>query len=155
MEVYRLCREKFALPLSGIGASIRGARWNSPGVQLLYTAANRSLAMAEVAVHLTLATLPPDYVMLSISVPDDAPVKKITAASLPENWNAFPHLAATQQIGDDFVKENKFLLLRVPSAVTRGDFNYLINTRHPDFKKVKVLSSEKFPFDTRIFKQEK
>ena len=71
MEVYRLSRESFALPLSGKGAALKGARWNSPGVELIYSAANRSLAMAEIAVHFTLATLPSDYVMLTIFIPDD------------------------------------------------------------------------------------
>ena len=56
MEVYRLTRQKFASRLSGKGAAIKGARWNSPGVEIVYTAVNRSLAMAEVAVHFTLAT---------------------------------------------------------------------------------------------------
>jgi len=53
VEVYRLSRGKYARPLSGKGASIYGARWNSPGIELIYTAANRSLAMAEVFVHFT------------------------------------------------------------------------------------------------------
>ncbi|MFY7847815.1 MAG: RES family NAD+ phosphorylase, partial [Bacteroidia bacterium] len=70
MEVYRLAREAYALPLSGLGAAIKGARWNSAGVELFYTAMNRSLAMAEVAVHFTLATLPDDYVMMTLDIPD-------------------------------------------------------------------------------------
>ncbi|MBA2407387.1 MAG: RES family NAD+ phosphorylase, partial [Chitinophagales bacterium] len=57
MEVYRLSRQKFAGSLSGKGAAIKGARWNSAGVELIYTSANRSLAMAEIAVHFSLATL--------------------------------------------------------------------------------------------------
>lgn len=152
MEVYRLCREQFAFPLTGIGASLKGGRWNSAGVPMLYTAANRSLAMAEVAVHLTIATLPPDFVMLTVDIPNDASIKKLSSAILPENWNIFPPHFSTQEIGDEFVRENKYLVLRVPSAVTRGDFNYLINTRHADFGKIKVTASEKFPFDKRIFK---
>jgi RES domain-containing protein len=46
MELFRLCREKYIKPLSGKGAAIKGARWNSVGVELIYTASNRSLAMA-------------------------------------------------------------------------------------------------------------
>jgi len=61
MEVYRLTRERFAKGLSGKGSSMMGARWNSVGVELIYTAPNRALAMAEVAVHLTLATMPSEY----------------------------------------------------------------------------------------------
>ena len=44
MEAYRLCREKFSSNLSGIGAAIKGARWNSIGIEIIYTASNRSLA---------------------------------------------------------------------------------------------------------------
>jgi len=61
MKVYRLSRLRYAGFLSGKGAAIRGARWNSVGTEMIYTAQNRSLAMAEVVVHLTLGTLPDDY----------------------------------------------------------------------------------------------
>lgn len=41
--------------------------------------------------------------------------------------------------------------MKVPSAVVQGDFNYLINPQHPDFKKVKIIKKEKFSFDQRLF----
>jgi RES domain-containing protein len=152
MEVYRLSREKFAGTLSGIGAALKGARWNSPGVEMVYTAANRSLAMAEVIVHFTLATIPDDYVMMTIFVPDDADIYNLSAADLPKDWNAWPHSVSTQTIGDRFVMDNKYPILRVPSAVTQGDYNLLINPRHPDFKRIDIIEIKKFPFDSRIFK---
>lgn len=152
MEVYRLSREKFARELNGKGAALKGARWNSIGVELVYTALNRSLAMAEVAVHLTLATLPDDYMMSTIFIPGDISLKKINVKDLPPNWNAFPHPTTTQIIGDRFVTANKHCILQIPSAVTAGDFNLLINPRHPEFKKIKIVKTEKFPFDKRIFK---
>ena len=152
MEVYRLSREKFAGTLSGKGAAIKGARWNSIGVELIYTAANRSLAMAEVAVHFTLATLPGDYMMVTIFIPDDISLQKLTITDLPADWNTFPHPTTTQIIGDKFVSDNKYCVLQIPSAVTRGDYNILINPNHPDFKRIKIIATEKFPFDRRIFK---
>ena len=151
MLVFRLSREKFALPLSGKGAAIKGARWNSPGVELVYTAMNRSLAMAEVAVHLTFATLPTDYVMMTIEVPDDIKAKTLAGKDLPPDWKKFPHPSSTQRIGDGFVAENRFCLLVIPSVVTQGDFNVLINPHHRDFKRVKVKKVEKFPFDGKLF----
>ena len=54
MEIFRLSREMYTDPLSGIGAAINGARWNSKDVEITYTADSRALAMAEVAVHFTL-----------------------------------------------------------------------------------------------------
>ena len=152
MEVYRLSREQFAGSLSGKGAALRGARWNSPGVEMIYTAANRSLAMAEVAVHLSLATVPTDYCMVTIFIPDDVRIKKLSIKQLPENWNVFPHPNTTHQLGDRFIAEQAYAILRVPSVVTKGDYNFLINPHHPDSKRIKIVAIEKFPFDKRIFK---
>lgn len=152
MEVFRLSREKFATSLSGVGAAIKGARWNSIGVELIYTASNRSLAMAEVAVHFTMATIPSDYMMVTIYIPDDISIKKLNIKDLPTDWNSFPHPIFTQAIGDKFIANNQHCILQIPSVVTRGDYNFLINPKHADFSKIKILTLEKFPFDKRIFK---
>lgn len=147
-----MSREKFASTLSGKGAALKGARWNSAGTELIYTASNRSLAMAEVAVHFTLATLPGDYMMVTLEIPDDIAIQEVEVIDLPPNWHDFPHSAATQSFGDKFVSENKYCVLRIPSVVTQGDFNLLINPKHPDFIKIRITKIEKFPFDKRIFK---
>jgi len=151
MEVFRLSREKYATPLSGKGSAIKGARWNSIGIELIYTANNRSLAMAEVAVHFTLATLPGDYMMMTITIPDNIVTKQIQEADLPTDWKEFPHPGSTQKVGDDFVAENKYCVLMVPSVVTQGDFNVLIKPNHKDFSRIRITKIEKFPFDKRIF----
>ena len=151
MEVFRLSREKYATPLSGKGSAIKGARWNSIGIELMYTANNRSLAMAEVAVHFTLATLPGDYMMMTITIPDNIVTKQIQEADLPTDWREFPHPGSTQKVGDDFVAENKYCVLMVPSVVTQGDFNVLIKPNHKDFSRIRITKIEKFPFDKRIF----
>ena len=152
MKVFRLAREKNATPLSGKGAAKYGARWNPVGVELIYTAQNRSLAMAEVAVHLTLATLPEDYMMLTIDIPDEIEVKQLSEADLPADWQEFPHPISTQDIGRDFVAQNEYCVLIIPSVVTPGDYNVLINPNHIDFSKITITSIDKFPFDKRIFK---
>jgi RES domain-containing protein len=152
MELYRLARRKYAETLSGAGAAIKGARWNSIGIEVIYTASNRSLAMAEVAVHFSIATVPDDYVMTTIYVPDSISMEILAETNLPSDWSVFPHLTATQKIGDLFILENKNCLLRVPSSVTKGDYNILINPAHKDFRKIKIIDSEPFPFDSRIFR---
>jgi RES domain-containing protein len=152
MNAYRLARQPYAHSLSGKGAALKGGRWNSPGVEMIYTAENRSLAMAEVAVHFTLATVPADYMMVSIDIPDSHPVQELVQSDLPANWNVFPHLLTTQALGDRFIQENKFPILKVPSAVVHGDFNLLLNPGHKDFKEIRILQVEPFPFDQRIFK---
>jgi len=152
MEVFRLSRASHRKKLSGRGAAIKGARWNSIGTEIIYTASNRSLAMAEVAVHLTLATLPADFYMLTIFIPDGTSLQTISPGALPVHWNQFPHLPATQAIGDTFIRANMHCLLQVPSAVTQGDFNILINPFHAEFKKIRIVEAKKFPFDDRVFR---
>jgi len=151
MEVFRLSREKFATPLSGKGSALFGARWNKKGTELIYTAENRSLAMAEIAVHLTVATLPEDFVIMTIEIPDEIGIQQIMESDLPKDWKEFPFPTSTQKIGSDFVFQNIFGVLKLPSVVVKGDFNVLINPNHPDFTKITIVNIEKFPFDTRIF----
>jgi RES domain-containing protein len=107
--------------------------------------------MAEVAVHLTLATMPSDFRMVTIEIPDDIKMLQLETDDLPTNWKAFPHLQTSQTIGDQFVLDGTFCLLRIPSVVTKGDYNVLINPNHVDFQRIRILDSEPFPFDQRIF----
>ncbi len=150
MRVFRLTRSKYKIELSGKGAAKSGNRWNSKGTEIIYCADSRALAMAEVAVHLSLATLPNDFVMLEIDIPSDVSKSSLSVSKLPVDWNQFPHNIQTQQFGDDFIAKNKTCILKVPSAVVPGDFNYLINPAHKDFLKIKIVGKDKFPFDKRL-----
>ena len=153
MEVFRLSRAIHGKALSGLGASKQGGRWNSPGTEIIYTSANRSLAMTEVVVHIAIGSMPDGFMMMTIQVPDTISINEIDIQALPAGWNQFPPLKSTQSIGDLFIKEGKTCLLKVPSAVTTGDFNYLINPAHLEFKKIKITGYDQFPFDRRLFKE--
>lgn len=108
--------------------------------------------MAEVAIHFTLATLPDDYMMMTIEIPEHISMKTLSPEDLPPDWKEFPHPASTQKIGDEFVIENQYCVLVLPSVVTQGDFNVLINPYHKEFSQIKVTDIVRFPFDKRIFK---
>lgn len=148
MTVYRLAKKIYAKDLSGKGAEIAGGRWNSKGTPMLYTAQNIALCVSEVAVHLPLGILPKDYCLVHIEIPDEAVLE---LKKLPPSWNAIPHNNATQMVGDKFIKDRKFLALKVPSAAVQGEFNLLLNPFHKDFGGVKVVKVEKFSFDERLF----
>jgi len=151
MQVYRLSRKKYASELSGIGASKSGNRWNSKGTEIIYCANSRALAMAEVSVHLSLINVPKDFVMLEINIPKSIAIQILNEKELPENWNDFPHTYKTRKLGDTFIYSNENCILKVPSAVVKGDYNYLINPRHRNFKKINILNFYEFPFDKRLF----
>lgn len=150
MQLYRLTREKYAHELSGIGAARFGYRWNSAGIEMIYTAESRALALAEVLPRLTAETLPPDFCMVEIEVPEDLKVHTLERNELPDDWSVFPHPESTKQFGDAFVKAGKYCLMRVPSAVVDGDFNCLINPRHPGFSKIEVKAVRRFKVDQRL-----
>lgn len=153
MRVYRIAKGSHASDLSGTGAEMYGGRWNSKGTKMLYTASSIALAMAEVAVHVPYGLLPLDYVVVSMEVPDDS-MAMITAADVKGiRWNSHPPSFITQKIGDTFVHQNRDLLLKVPSAVVEGDFNFLINPAHEAFSKVKVIAVKPFQFDRRLFRE--
>ena len=151
MKVFRLTKAKYAETLSGVGAAKFGNRWNSKGVEMIYTAGCRALAVTEILVHLPTGLIPQDMMMLQIDIPDDLNIQVLDTKILPPDWNVFPPRLETQQLGDTFVFENRFAVLKVPSAVVQGDFNYLLNPNHPDFKRIKIISQEPFGFDVRLF----
>jgi len=151
MIVFRLSKSKFANDLSGKGAEKSGGRWNSHGTAMVYTSESRALCTTEIAVHTPLGNLPPDYCIVTIEIPESAPLQILNLNELPSDWNTLPHSHSTQEIGDEFITEEKFLVLKVPSVVVHGDFNYLLNPKHPQFNDVKIKSIDSFNFDKRLF----
>ncbi len=150
MIVFRLSKLAWASDLSGNGARLAGGRWNSQGTALIYTSESRALCTVEIAVHTGLGILPSGYQLITIEIPDDAEILEIRPDEIKSDWRAFPYPVFTRLFGDRFVKENKALVLKVPSAVVPGDFNYLINPAHEDISLVKILSIEAFEFDERM-----
>jgi RES domain-containing protein len=152
MIVYRLSKQTFINDLSGYGAEKTGGRWNSKGIPVLYTAASRALAVVEVAVHVPFGIMPINYFLAVIEIPDKD-IFKVDLKTLSPDWHKYPFIRDTQIIGNNFIRSNEHLVLQVPSATVPGDFNYLVNPRHADFKKVKVKSIDPFVFDVRLFKK--
>lgn len=149
MIVFRLVLIKFSSDLTGKGAEKSGRRWNSKGVPMIYTSESRALCTAEVAVHLPLGNFPQGFEITSILIPDDIIITEILVNDLPTGWKTFPHIESTQKIGDQFIRQGKFLVIKVPSAVVPGDFNFLINPRHADFDRIEIVKKEPYEFDGR------
>ncbi|OFX60625.1 MAG: RES superfamily protein [Bacteroidetes bacterium GWA2_30_7] len=153
MIVFRLCKKKHSSDLTGKGAEKSGGRWNSKGTAMIYTCESRALCTAEIAVHSPLGIVPADYVIITIKIPDNIEIFELDIKNLKEDWKLFPHSHSTQLIGDKFISENKYFVMKVPSVVVQGDFNYLINPFHDDFKLLKILNINDFEFDSRLFKR--
>jgi len=153
MVVFRIERERYLkTTLTGVGASMtEGYRWNSLNTRIIYTAETRALATLEVSVHLDLSEdLPDDRYYVEIEIPDTITIQEVKVEDLPKDWKAKPPTLITQTIGDDFVNYNESAILKVPSSIVPQEFNYLINPNHPDSAKIKVVSTVKMAFDSRL-----
>ncbi len=147
MIVYRISNELYKEDISGNGAAINGSRWNSKNIRMLYTGQYISLSILESLVHLKEIEIPAKQYLLSIQIPDDE-FKGIRFSKLKVNWQR--HINYTQWIGDQFITNNMELILKVPSAIVPQENNFLINPQHPDFKKVKIISTELLELDKRL-----
>jgi RES domain-containing protein len=153
MIVFRLIKKKYSHDWGGKGAELIGRRWNSKGVPMIYASESRSLCTVEVAVNLPMGVFPTGFEMISIEIPDHITIKEIKESDLPAGWKEFPFIELTQHLGNEFIIQNEFLAMKVPSAVIPGDFNYLLNPRHPDFEKIQVIKNEPYEFDERFFQR--
>ena len=138
--------------LDGRGGLHAAARWHSQGHAIVYLAASPAGALVEVLVHLELdpQRLPASYGMLKAEAPDEAQPRRITAASLPNNWR--DDLMLTRRKGDEWLIADESALLEVPSAILPETFNLLLNPRHPDAERITILWHQPFPYDRRFFK---
>jgi len=134
---------------SGEGARLYGGRWNSPGTAVIYVSEHESLAALEILVHLP--PLPPDGRYLSYRLDwDDKLTDSFPIKNLPMHWSAEPPDFRTMQIGDEWVRAGKSVALAVPSVLSASEMNFLLNPRHPDFKKIKISQPTEYRFDSRL-----
>jgi RES domain-containing protein len=148
MEVYRVCRTKWARDLNGEGARLFGGRWNRKGTSCIYTSSSRSLAILEFSVNISLDDIPRALSIVIIRIPDTQLL--VNTEDLPGNWKDVPAPSSTREFGNTILTEKKHLVFRVPSAVIPQEYNYLINPIHPKLPQCKVLQVEDLAYDIRI-----
>ena len=149
MRVWRLTSSRYPSP-DGEGARSYPGRWNLPGIAVVYTSATLSLAVLETLVHVDSDLLPDDLVTLSAGIPDGLAIEMIKDTQLPANWREYPAPEALQVIGAQWVQKGQTAILSVPSAVTPGERNYLLNPAHADFAKIKWSRPSPFKWDLRL-----
>ncbi|WP_304064593.1 RES family NAD+ phosphorylase [Pedobacter glucosidilyticus] len=148
MELFRLANAKYIEDLSGTGARLYGGRWNSVGTPAVYLTSSKSLAVLEVLVHLNPALFPDDFCMASFEVPDDS-FTALSIEKLPTDWKNNQE-QLLKRFGDEFIRKNEYLGLKVPSAIVDDEFNYILNPNHPLMNKVKIKLVKPFIFDNRL-----
>lgn len=149
MEVYRISVAKYA---DDLFASGRPARWNAANEFVLYSASSRSLAALEMLVRRNMLSSAIRYKILTIDIKDSGnALTLVNPKDLPKTWRTTSAYKTLRRIGSEWYGEKSSLILGVPSAVIPQEYNYIINTYHPDFNKmVKLAKTEDFIWDNRL-----
>lgn len=150
ITAWRLCKLKRAAEaFEGRGAEKTPGRWNAPGTRAVYTAENRSLAALEVLANAEDKALlsAVSWVIIPVQI---NPGLVHVPRKFPDDWRKVPSPESTREFGADWIREIRSAVLRVPSAVTLGEFNFILNPLHPDFEKLVIGPPENFSFDARL-----
>ncbi|RYM34849.1 RES domain-containing protein [Brumimicrobium glaciale] len=150
MEVFRISHTKHSKELSSSGSA---NRWNRKNEFVIYTGSSRSLSTLELVVHRSSISPFPNYEVMIISIADEEElVEQVSITNLPKDWRKFQMYPRLQEIGSEWYKSKRTLILKVPSAIITQEYNYIINTQHPLFiEKVKLVRNEDYFFDGRLF----
>jgi len=153
MIAWRICKKKrIATALSGKGAADFPGRWNAKGQFVAYLGESRALASLEVLAHAEDRSLLLGVEWAAVPVQfDDALISELSL--LPPGWDIVPSSPSATRAGSDWYLARKSALLRVPSVVVRGEFNYVLNATHPGAGKVRAGTAEVFNFDPRIARE--
>jgi RES domain-containing protein len=152
ISAYRISKARYAAsPLTGEGGLHCSGRWHHRGLPVIYTGESLSLASLEVFVHFGKLDDAIKLVAFRIEIPDGL-VEVLAASSLPTDWDSVPAGTETADLGTQWLSSKRSAVLRVPSVVTPGEHNYLLNPLHPDAGQVKVPASNAFLYDSRMWK---
>lgn len=153
MIVYRICKAQYGTTaFSGAGGLDASGRWHHQGQPIVYAAATLSLAALEYFIHLGRTDARISLVAVTADIPDRIFIPTVNPASLPRNWDSSPPIEATKDLGSRWCSAARSALIQVPSAVVPGEYNYLLNPRHPDFQLAKISTLAPFSFDARMWK---
>lgn len=154
LTAYRIIKKRYsATAFDGEGAKEHGGRWNTPGRLAVYCAGHVSLAILEVVVHADEA-LAPYYVVIPVTFGEDL-VETLAPERLPSNWRRYPAPASVLMLGDEWLREKRSPILRVPSAVVPAEPIYVLNPLHPKFGKIEIGKAATLKGDPRLPRQRK
>ena len=156
MRVWRICSERYAdTAFSGEGSRTTSGRWNSVGVPVAYASEHLSLAALELFIYIDGEDEPRDLVAVEAELAMDPKIveeqKRSILNRLGSNWRY--EVSLTRDLGDAWFAARESLVMLVPSVVIEVEWNLLINPRHADFPRMKIVQQRPFRFDERMFKR--
>ena len=118
---------------------------------MLYTSYQLSLSVLELLVHTDYQYIGPDFGYIELDLPDELTIDPLPKSVLQDDWRHNPPLVFTQDFGTEWLRCEKTLALKVPSAVLPSEYNLLINPNHTLFKELKIVKKAALDIDGRVF----
>lgn len=149
MLVYRISASKYIEDLSGTGSKLYGGRWNDKGIAMVYFAETRAMAVMELLVHLRPEDLERNFILAQFEIFTEN-ILKIDVKELPNNWKEDTGMEKLKKFGNKFIKDEKFLVMKVPSIIVEEEYNLVLNPNLISVNSIKLISKRIFNFDSRF-----
>jgi RES domain-containing protein len=151
MTVFRIALKKYGATareaFDGSSGYHADGRWHSRGRYLDYAAKSRSLATLERLVHYKRFDCVAPHVIFALEIPNEH-VDTILAP--PRGWDGDDLHPDAQAIGDKWCDKGSSPALQMPSCVTPGEHNFMLNSRHPAWRWNWVSAAVPFAFDAGL-----
>jgi RES domain-containing protein len=118
-------------------------------VRVVYVSEHQSTAALEVFANRMPFVVEENYKAFYLEWRDTL-TEVFPLTNLPVNWRTHPPSIETKEIGDHWVQEQRSAVLALPSAVSPADTNFLLNSEHSDFKRIRIAPPIDFEFDARL-----
>jgi RES domain-containing protein len=131
--------------LTGAGGMRAAGRWHSIGRPIVYLSEHPASCLLEaLAYGLGSGEMPRKYQWLEVDVSD------VTTehADLPASWS--DDVAISRHVGDAWFARKSSALLRVPSVLSPATGNFLLNPRHRDAERVRVVRAFQHALDEPV-----
>jgi RES domain-containing protein len=136
---------------SGNGGLYASAGWHTAGQPIVYTAQSLSLAALEILVRLKQTNGIQPFFAYSAEVPDSLILKP---DSYPARWKS--RIAVSRAFGDAWLEAKTTPAMLVPTIITPGEWNVLINPLHPQFSITWIVTGpDAYTFDARLLSVKK
>ena len=151
LRVFRVGDANGVFPVwSAEGARRSSGRWHEYGAEVIYAAEHYSTALLEMLARWN-RRMPPNQHFVEAAIPAGASYEVVTADILPECFLAGEDVA--RRFGNAWYREQRSVILVVPSVVARMERNVMINTRHPEYEGLRIEVGLEAPvwWDRRLF----
>ncbi len=121
------------------------------GSRVIYASETYAGALLEILAHANLSRAPKNHMVVRINIPDEIKVE-VVSVDLVKDWDA-EDAAASRAFGDQWIKEARTAVMKVPSVMTQGlENNLVLNAAHPHFGLIKSKPPKPVYWDERLFR---